>query len=83
MPSDEFSMDWEVIRRVLKYDGAALHTNGVRFWLAVPISPKLAPHIIAHPAIVSDDWPQPAARQSYRWRTHSPSARILAKGDAR
>jgi hypothetical protein len=74
-------MEWHSIRQALK-QGAALHTNGVRFWLAVPIEPAMAREIIAHPAIVIDARPQPSARQSFRWRVHSPAQRALNERDA-
>jgi hypothetical protein len=52
------------------------------YWIAVPIEPAMAREIIAHPAIVIDARPQPSARQSFRWRVHSPTQRALNKRDA-
>jgi hypothetical protein len=68
------------IRRALKHDGGELHTDGAgRYWLVTPVDPILGREFLAHPAIedggtyrigTTDYW-------SYRWRSRSPSSRLV------
>jgi hypothetical protein len=66
----------EIIRSMLKQHGARRRvTKDGKGWLVMWVSPAIAPHVISHPAVVTDDDPS-ASHRCFHWR---PPSGVLQK----
>jgi hypothetical protein len=72
MSAKEIEMDWKKIRKALKDGGATLRAGHFgNYWIELPVDPKIARQIVAHPAVVLSD--ESDRYETYRWRSRSES----------